>query len=605
MVAHLLAVVRYVVSGGTAAVVNIGGLYLFTEYAHFHYLQSAVLAFLCAFCVSFTLQKFWTFRNASIESVHVQMGAYVMVSIANLLLNTTLLALFVEIFHVWYVVGAILSSGTLAVITFFVYRHLVFSAKANTHMQALVSRVNVPTALFLFVLLLTLVLATHKLTESPPTWLDEGIITQVAHNMLSVGPHAMLQVAPEQYVSAGYVTTAYTVTAPIAVAFSLFDYGLWQARAVMVLYLLVCVAMAYAVLRSHSTTMSMLSGVLLLATFAPLYGNGKNVLGEVPGLFYTLAFLWFVYRIEKQALPRDFFLAGVMLGLAVATKPIFILLLPAAGVVLFFSRALITAQKLLLATVGFVGPMVLWVATQFKEETIGQMLAIYLNPHSNDIGASVVANMVGFFTRPEPLYAAAVLGVWLISLGVRVARSETIPRAEWIAALFAIFVYLAYVRGASYYRYFFLGEILALMYLPGALVYLSERIRLPHVRKIALTALGCLVLLQLYQVCFDSWVADHYKSQRTAALAALRDIPKDSSILLYQAPEAAVFLPTPQYYQYLRITKTITVGQENIESLRMGVPDAVVILQEEASRAPLERYRQVGVFDRYSLWYKI
>ncbi len=117
---------KYVVSGGSSAFVNLGTLYLLTEYAHIHYLQSAVLAFLLAFFISFILQKFWTFQDMRKEVIHRQMMWYLGLSLLNLLVNTALIYVFVEYAHFWYLAAAVVSGALLAVSNFFIYKHVIF-----------------------------------------------------------------------------------------------------------------------------------------------------------------------------------------------------------------------------------------------------------------------------------------------------------------------------------------------------------------------------------------------------------------------------------------------------------------------------------------------
>lgn len=118
---------RYLVAGSVAAIVDFGLLYLFTDEFGLHYLISAILAFIAAFFVSFFLQKFWTFRDDSVDRVHVQVVIYFVIAVFNLLLNTALLYLFVDVGGLWYMAGQFLASGLLAIESFFISRHFVFS----------------------------------------------------------------------------------------------------------------------------------------------------------------------------------------------------------------------------------------------------------------------------------------------------------------------------------------------------------------------------------------------------------------------------------------------------------------------------------------------
>ena len=89
-----------------------------------------------------------------------------------------------------------------------------------------------------------LFLATYKLTESPPTWMDEGLIIQPVKNLVESGVYEV-QIAPDHFVSPSFISTSYPVTFPIALSFKLFGVGLLQARAVMVLYILLFISVVF------------------------------------------------------------------------------------------------------------------------------------------------------------------------------------------------------------------------------------------------------------------------------------------------------------------------------------------------------------------------
>jgi len=587
-------IVKYIISGGSAAFVQIGLLYTLTEYTHLHYVLSAIIAFTLAILVSFTLQKFWTFQSSEMSNVRGQIFLYLTVTLCNGALNIALLYSLVEWLHLWYIFAEILVAVVLAIATFFIYKNFVFAEK----------RFAIPIFGLLIIIAFGIAgfLATYKLTESPGTWMDEGIITQTAMNMVGGDLHTRLKTSPESYVSAGYVTTAYPVTYPIATSFSLFGIGLLQARSVMVLYLLGFVLMVYALARKEMNKNHIVATMFLIVTFAPLYGNGKNVLGEVPGLFFTLLFLLLVSYIEKKETTElDFFGAGLMLGLAIVTKPIFFLLLPPVGIVFLCSRRLLSISKVIATFTGFILPLALWFRMQFCNETFLWMLSIYANPHNNNIISSVLTNMRSFVTKPELVYALLLLGVWLCSIVIRVIRKQDISRAEYIAAGFSVLIYMAYLRGEAYYRYFFVGEVLSLIYFAKALSIIWYK-RVP--KYIFYGFIIVLISFQLYQSLFRSWVAGSYQFHRTRDLQTLNQLLEKHTVLLYQVPEVAVFLPTTQYYQYMKITQTIIVGLENLLLMEQGVPDIIITSTDLAPTLNLSKYTNGPVVDQYRLWYK-
>lgn len=118
-------IIKYIISGGTAAFTDLLLLFFFTDLLGLYYLLSAALAFMVAIVISFNLQKRWTFRDTN-ENVGEQMTVYVIVGIVNLGLNTLLMFLFVDFFHVMYIVAQIFAGGTIAISSFLIYRFFIF-----------------------------------------------------------------------------------------------------------------------------------------------------------------------------------------------------------------------------------------------------------------------------------------------------------------------------------------------------------------------------------------------------------------------------------------------------------------------------------------------
>lgn len=121
--------VKYIISGGTAAVTDLAFLYLFTSILHVWYLISAVVAFIISFAVSFTLQKFWTFNDQSIKGVKSQVLIYFTIAVVNLGINTLLMYAFVDILKMYYFTAQILAGALVALQSYFIYQKFVFRNK--------------------------------------------------------------------------------------------------------------------------------------------------------------------------------------------------------------------------------------------------------------------------------------------------------------------------------------------------------------------------------------------------------------------------------------------------------------------------------------------
>lgn len=120
---HLL---RYVMSGATAAISNLTVLFILVHFGRMHYLYASVVAFIASVAVSFTLQKFWTFQDTLTHDMREQFTRYSAVVLANLALNTGLMYLLVEKAALWYVLAQILTTSIVAVVGYIGYKHFVF-----------------------------------------------------------------------------------------------------------------------------------------------------------------------------------------------------------------------------------------------------------------------------------------------------------------------------------------------------------------------------------------------------------------------------------------------------------------------------------------------
>lgn len=122
-------IVKYIISGGTAAVVDLTCLYVFTDFFKIWYIISASLSFLIAFFISFSLQKFWTFRDNGREKIFRQMSLYFIVGVANLLLNAGGMYLLVDKFGIMYILAQIIMGALLGSSSFLIYKFIIFEKK--------------------------------------------------------------------------------------------------------------------------------------------------------------------------------------------------------------------------------------------------------------------------------------------------------------------------------------------------------------------------------------------------------------------------------------------------------------------------------------------
>ncbi len=433
-----------------------------------------------------------------------------------------------------------------------------------------------------------LVAGSYKLSEAPAVWFDEGIYSQAAMNLAEHGTQ-QLQTAPGTFISNSYLTVGYPLFFPVSISYRLFGVGVWQGRAVMMLFILAFAAASYALVRMLFGRWQAAWTLLLLATFPILYGNGKPVLGEVPGmLFLVLTFI--ALLILERSNFRNIWAylgSGFAAGLCIVTKPIFILLLPALAVTWFIRRRTIKVHwgGFLLAITAFVLPVLLWAYIQFGGDgTLSKQLEYYLaSPYpTNDKLGRAITNFLQFFTQTTPLYTTVTIVLWSVSMFIRKRKGVLISIVELLMLLFCFFILGAYLRIEGWYRYFFPAQMTALLFLPYSITLIFHYIsgKVFWLRKapwIPYVVLSLLVTMQAYQLAHDSYVAGYYQSHATADLyAKLGSLGPQSSFFLANAPEIAMFLPSRNYYQYINAAPDLILGADQIPMLVEGKTDYAI-----------------------------
>lgn len=119
-------VIKFVFSGGLAALVTVVTLYFFTDIVGLWYVASSVIGFLAGFGISFILQKFWTFRDHSTDKIKSQTFFYFITIVCNLIINTYGIYVFVHYLGLFYIVAQIIVGLLIACVSYFIYGKLIF-----------------------------------------------------------------------------------------------------------------------------------------------------------------------------------------------------------------------------------------------------------------------------------------------------------------------------------------------------------------------------------------------------------------------------------------------------------------------------------------------
>jgi putative flippase GtrA len=105
---NLGLLIGYVICAGVATLVDMGLLYVLTEYLELWYLYSAALSYLAGMVTNFTLNKTYNFRNRS-RRIAPQFGLFAGVALVGLVLNQVILYLLVSLVGIWYMYGKVIT----------------------------------------------------------------------------------------------------------------------------------------------------------------------------------------------------------------------------------------------------------------------------------------------------------------------------------------------------------------------------------------------------------------------------------------------------------------------------------------------------------------
>lgn len=481
------------------------------------------------------------------------------------------------------------------------------------------------------------------LTTKPAYWYDEAINVELAHNFADFGTLDLI-VAPNVFSGAGATvgSTGYPVTVPLAGFFRLFGFGLSEARVYMLLWMSTLLVTFFFVARKLWGAHVAYGGALLLATFAPFYGNGRSVMGEIPGfLFFLLAF----YLFEE----KRFWLSGIFLGLAVVSKPsVFIFLIPAFVTVLLCGSDRWRRKLIALARLGFCSILALvpWLIIYADEISRGglaeHIFRHFRNPY-HEAGFSALANVS--VNLPTLTASTTLLYMWTLLAVVVVAlfiERGLFRERRNLFILFATYLPLAllqYLKSFGYLRYLIAAEflvfVLFLLALPVVLkqvtpLFHSRTRMLPVERKdgqrsgnpvsdagrknltpifIGVTVLVLISVQTIHLVAF----ADIYQSEKTqkTILYLYSQYPAATAVGVINVPQIASFIPAFQKYQYLATfglpdlgTRILYLSPEKLPTIIVTESGTDSLSREEQALLMLQYEKDIAFTEGFSIYVK-
>ena len=105
-----LELVRYFVASAAALAVDVGSLYLLTEYAGVQYLVSAAIGFLLGLTTVYLLSVGWVFSTRRVDKTHHEMLIFALIGVIGLGINEAGLYLLTDFLAFHYMASKLLVS---------------------------------------------------------------------------------------------------------------------------------------------------------------------------------------------------------------------------------------------------------------------------------------------------------------------------------------------------------------------------------------------------------------------------------------------------------------------------------------------------------------
>lgn len=424
------------------------------------------------------------------------------------------------------------------------------------------------------------VISLYHLNTNPPYWFDEGIYHQIVSN-LAAREIMGLRLTPASFSDASLISVGYPVFYPAVVAFNIFGDSVIVLRTVAIFFLLGFLLSVYYLVRRLYGIKEAFYSALLISLFSPLYGNGKSFLGEVPGLFYFVSGLFLLNCALTADRKRNFllfFFGGLSCGLAVCSKPTFLVILPAMaiGILWKWRQFLSTAtqcKNTVLMLAGMAAALLFWVFSQFDALTsVGRIFGHYSNPYYiKDIWPIIFLNLRRFVTETTPLHFLLLFLVAGFFLIVKIKRRRSLHFVEIVIMAFVAAIIVFYVRTAGWYRYFFPAHLLLFIFFPAGVEFIVSRVFVFSEKRIKLLVFFAVVILACVQLAVmrtERFNAGY--DAQAEALSFLASLDRKEIILFYNVPYLTGRYRSDNYYQFVKMSDHLSYGDENMTLFNSG-----------------------------------
>jgi 4-amino-4-deoxy-L-arabinose transferase-like glycosyltransferase len=386
--------------------------------------------------------------------------------------------------------------------------------------------------------------SSGDITATPKFWRDEAIPFELARTYYELGKMDVV-VAPGEVDGRPYLThaTGYPLLIPMAGVFSVFGVGVLQARIFMIFWIVATVIALFFILKIFLGLEGAVCGVLLVASFAPFYANGRTFTGEIPGFLFLILALYFL--INKN----NYISSGFFLGLAAVTKPsVYLLIIPTTFLYLLFVGREKFYRKAVRLILGALPCFIVWiyiiVPHPLNFSDWAGMIDLYRHPFNTpSILADFGTGVKQIITHSTIIYFTLITILMLLALR-NGGYNEKSKKLVMFSFIYGVFGFIYFLRSPGWFRYLLVYQLLALATIFPAIDFLGRKIKIhPAVFVLAL------FIIHSTQYLLFSNIQSGTKSIETAQFINRELLEGNSSTIgfIYMPTVAPLIAPDRKY----------------------------------------------------------
>jgi len=427
------------------------------------------------------------------------------------------------------------------------------------------------------------VFSLQTLTTKPRLWFDEGINIELARNFSLFGKLDVI-VRPETFSGQPFLlqSTGYPITLPLALFFKIFGFGVFQARLYMLFWMLALLLSIFFIGRKIFGLAVTAWSLMLVATLPPFFANGRCVMGEIPGFFFLLLGIYWLWYRRKDFFAASGIVSGFFLGLAVVSKPsIYLLVLPAVWLVLLLQKDQFW-KKFLTLGFGIFWPALLWIVLAmpqiFSPAGWLEILSFYRQPFGGvSAWGNIVHNIIFLFSYSALIYFSALFLVILAAIFWNKNFYSRYKNFLNFTIVYCIFAFIYFLKSPGWLRYIVAGQLLILLFLPVALKELLDKINFKlKINNIVLLPVVLLLLIswQWYYLVYRSDL--FYSDNIQAVWEFIKTQPADKTVGIINSPPMAALIDPVRKFQMIKMMGLPVFGENPLALKYSDLPDLII-----------------------------